>query len=55
MKSLNGGSDLTITIKKDKKKHKKKHKHERRDEEEDSLTKVKMILFINENLIIIFM
>lgn len=35
MKSVNGDTDLTITIKKDKKKHKKKHKHERREEDDE--------------------
>ena len=35
MKSVNGDTDLTITIKKDKKKHKKKHKHDRREEDDE--------------------
>ena len=42
MKSLNGGTDLTITIKKDKKKHKKKHRHEKEDAE-NGLAKVIVI------------
>ena len=37
MKSLNGGTDLTITIKKDKKKHKKKHRHEKEEVENGSI------------------
>lgn len=41
MKSLNGGTDLTITIKKDKKKHKKKHRHEKEEVENGSIKKHK--------------
>ena len=53
MKSINGDTDLTITIKKDKKKHKKKHKHEKKEEEVENGTiklKVRMITNMHDSL-----